>query len=80
MSGGLINCPIVNSRPGQRRPRMSAPRTAHTFENMLAHIPGLKVGRPGHPIRLPKALLKTAIRDNDPRHVPRKHGALRHER
>src|SRR6202000_2373366 len=38
---------------------------SHSFENMLAHIPGLKVVVPATPYDA-KGLLKTAIRDNDP--------------
>lgn len=64
MSGGLINCPIVIRGPANGGTGVGATHS-HTFENMLAHIPGLKVVVPATPYDA-KGLLKTAIRDNDP--------------
>jgi pyruvate dehydrogenase E1 component beta subunit len=64
MSGGLINCPIVIRGPANAGTNVGATHS-HTFENMLAHIPGLKVVVPATAYDA-KGLLKTAIRDNDP--------------
>src|SRR3954466_13828288 len=64
MSGGLINCPIVIRGPANGGTNVGATHS-HTFENMLAHIPGLKVVCPATAYDA-KGLLKTAIRDNDP--------------
>lgn len=64
MSGGLINCPIVIRGPGNGGTNVGATHS-HTFENMLANIPGLKVVVPATAYDA-KGLLKTAIRDNDP--------------
>ncbi len=64
MSGGLINCPIVIRGPANGGTNVGATHS-HTFENMLANIPGLKVVCPATPYDA-KGLLKTAIRDNDP--------------
>jgi pyruvate dehydrogenase E1 component beta subunit len=64
MSGGLINCPIVIRGPANGGTNVGATHS-HTFENMLANIPGLKVVCPATAYDA-KGLLKTAIRDNDP--------------
>lgn len=64
MSGGLINCPIVIRGPANGGTNVGATHS-HTFENMLANVPGLKVVCPATPYDA-KGLLKTAIRDNDP--------------
>src|SRR3954452_21172227 len=64
MSGGLINCPVVIRGPANGGTNVGATHS-HTFENMLAHIPGLKVVCPATAYDA-KGLLKTAIRDNDP--------------
>ncbi|MHA3771046.1 alpha-ketoacid dehydrogenase subunit beta [Verrucomicrobiota bacterium sgz303538] len=64
MSGGLINCPIVIRGPSNGGTNVGATHS-HTFENMLANIPGLKVVVPATPYDA-KGLMKTAIRDNDP--------------
>ena len=64
MSGGLINCPIVIRGPSNGGTNVGATHS-HTFENMLANIPGLKVVCPATAYDA-KGLLKTAIRDNDP--------------
>jgi pyruvate dehydrogenase E1 component beta subunit len=55
MSGGQIACPIVIRGPANGGTNVGATHS-HTPENILAHHPGLKV----------VALMKTAIRDNDP--------------
>src|SRR6187455_2134173 len=64
MSGGLINCPIVIRGPANGGTNVGATHS-HTFENMLAHIPGLKVVSAATAYDA-KGLMKTAIRDNDP--------------
>lgn len=64
MSGGLINCPIVIRGPANGGTGVGATHS-HTFENMLANVPGLKVVCPATAYDA-KGLLKTAIRDNDP--------------
>jgi pyruvate dehydrogenase E1 component beta subunit len=64
MSGGLINCPIVIRGPSNGGTNVGATHS-HTFENMLANVPGLKVVCPATAYDA-KGLLKTAIRDNDP--------------
>ncbi len=64
MSGGLINCPIVIRGPANGGTNVGATHS-HTFENMLANVPGLKVVCPATPYDA-KGLMKTAIRDNDP--------------
>lgn len=64
MSGGLINCPIVIRGPANGGTNVGATHS-HTFENMLANIPGLKVVCPATAYDA-KGLMKTAIRDNDP--------------
>ncbi|RYD68163.1 MAG: alpha-ketoacid dehydrogenase subunit beta [Verrucomicrobiaceae bacterium] len=64
MSGGLINCPIVIRGPANGGTNVGATHS-HTFENMLANVPGLKVVCPATPYDA-KGLMKAAIRDNDP--------------
>ena len=64
MSGGLINCPIVIRGPSNGGTNVGATHS-HTFENMLANVPGLKVVCPATAYDV-KGLMKTAIRDNDP--------------
>jgi len=64
MSGGQINCPIVIRGPANGGTNVGATHS-HTVENILAHHPGLKVVVPSNAADA-KALMKTAIRDNDP--------------
>jgi pyruvate dehydrogenase E1 component beta subunit len=64
MSGGQISCPIVIRGPSNGGTNVGATHS-HTVENVLAHHPGLKVVVPSNAADA-KALLKTAIRDNDP--------------
>src|SRR5215213_3119508 len=64
MSGGLINCPIVIRGPANGGTNVGATHS-HTFDNMLANVPGLKVVVPATAYDA-KGLLKSAIRDNDP--------------
>ena len=75
MSGGLINCPIVIRGPANGGTNVGATHS-HAFENMLAHIPGLKVVVPGDGLRC-----EGAAEDRHPRqrpgHVPGEHRALR---
>jgi pyruvate dehydrogenase E1 component beta subunit len=64
MSGGQFNCPIVFRGPNGQAGQLAATHS-QAFENMYAHIPGLKVITPSNPADA-KGLLKSAIRDNDP--------------
>jgi pyruvate dehydrogenase E1 component beta subunit len=64
MSGGQIACPIVIRGPANGGTNVGATHS-HTVENILAHHPGLKVVVPSNAADA-KALMKTAIRDNDP--------------
>lgn len=64
MSGGQIACPIVIRGPANGGTNVGATHS-HTPENILAHHPGLKVVVPSCAADA-KALMKTAIRDNDP--------------
>jgi pyruvate dehydrogenase E1 component beta subunit len=64
MSGGQFNVPIVFRGPNGQAGQLGATHS-QSFENMYAHIPGLKVVTPSNPADA-KGLLKAAIRDNDP--------------
>ncbi len=64
MSGGQIACPIGIRGPANGGTIVGATHS-HAPENILAHHPGLKVVVPSNAADA-KALLKTAIRDNDP--------------
>lgn len=64
MSGGQFNVPIVFRGPNAQAGQLAATHS-QSFENMYAHIPGLKVVTPSNPYDM-KGLLKSAIRDNDP--------------
>lgn len=64
MSGGQYNVPIVFRGPNAQAGQLAATHS-QSFENMYAHIPGLKVITPSNPYDM-KGLLKSAIRDNDP--------------
>ncbi len=63
-SGGQFNCPIVFRGPSGAAGQL-AQQHSQTFESWLANTPGLKVISSIDPFDS-KALLKTAIRDNDP--------------
>lgn len=63
-SGGQYNCPIVFRGPSGAAGQL-AQQHSQTFESWLANTPGLKVISSIDPFDS-KALLKTAIRDNDP--------------
>jgi len=63
-SGGQFNCPIVFRGPSGAAGQL-AQQHSQTFEAWLANTPGLKVISSIDPFDS-KALLKTAIRDNDP--------------
>ena len=63
-SGGQYNCPIVFRGPSGAAGQL-AQQHSQTFEAWLANTPGLKVISSIDPFDS-KALLKTAIRDNDP--------------
>lgn len=64
MSGGQFTIPIVFRGPNAQAGQLAATHS-QSFENMYAHIPGLKVVTPSNPYDM-KGLLKSAIRDNDP--------------
>ena len=64
MSGGQINCPIV-FRGSNSIPRKVAAQHSQCFASWYAHCPGLKVVAP-HTSYEAKALLKSAIRDDNP--------------
>lgn len=64
MSGGQINCPIVFRGPNSA-PRKVAAQHSQCFASWYAHCPGLKVVSP-YTSQEAKALLKSAIRDNNP--------------
>jgi pyruvate dehydrogenase E1 component beta subunit len=64
MSGGQINCPIVFRGPNGAAARVAA-QHSQCFASWFAHCPGLKVIAP-RDAKSSKALLKSAIRDNNP--------------
>ncbi|MDR1365193.1 MAG: pyruvate dehydrogenase complex E1 component subunit beta [Holosporales bacterium] len=64
MSGGEINCPIVFRGPNGA-PRNVAAQHSQCFASWYAHCPGLKVVSPYTSFEA-SALLKAAIRDNNP--------------
>ncbi|MCB0736716.1 MAG: pyruvate dehydrogenase complex E1 component subunit beta [Bacteroidetes bacterium] len=64
MSGGQVGNPIVFRGPSGSAGQLGA-QHSQTFENWYANVPGLKVISPSNPYDA-KALLKAAIRDNDP--------------
>lgn len=64
MSGGQVGCPIVFRGPSGSAGQLGA-QHSQTFENWYANVPGLKVISPSNPYDV-KALLKAAIRDDDP--------------
>jgi len=64
MSGGQINCPIVFRGPNGAAARVGA-QHSQCFASWYAHCPGLKVIAPRDAMSS-KALLKAAIRDNNP--------------
>ena len=64
MSGGQINCPIVFRGPNSA-PRKVAAQHSQCFASWYAHCPGLKVVSPYSAYEA-KALLKSAIRDDNP--------------
>jgi pyruvate dehydrogenase E1 component beta subunit len=64
MFGGEAGCPIVVRTPGGGGSQLTA-QHSQSFDAWFAHVPGLKVLAPANPADA-KALLKTAIRDDDP--------------
>jgi pyruvate/2-oxoglutarate/acetoin dehydrogenase E1 component len=64
MFGGQVAVPIVIRMPGGAGHQLAA-QHSHSLEAWFTHIPGLKVACPSTPYDA-KALLKTAIRDDDP--------------
>ena len=67
MSGGQLNCPIVFRGPTASAGQLAATHS-QAFENWFANTPGLKVIVPSNPYDA-KGLLKSAIRDDDPRNI-----------
>ncbi|MGB0431937.1 MAG: pyruvate dehydrogenase complex E1 component subunit beta [Bacteroidia bacterium] len=64
MSGGQLFCPMVFRGPSGSAGQLGATHS-QTFESWYANVPGLKVISPSNPYDA-KALLKAAIRDDDP--------------
>src|SRR5437867_3458109 len=64
MFGGEIRVPMVIRMPGGGGHQLG-PTHSHSFEAMYLHVPGLLVACPSTPAD-GKALLKTAIRDDNP--------------
>ena len=64
MFGGQAAVPIVIRMPGGAGHQLAA-QHSHSLEAWFTHVPGLKVACPSTPYDA-KALLKTAIRDDDP--------------
>jgi pyruvate/2-oxoglutarate/acetoin dehydrogenase E1 component len=64
MFGGQVAVPIVIRMPGGAGHQLGA-QHSHSLEAWFTHVPGLKVVCPSTPYDA-KALLKTAIRDDDP--------------
>jgi pyruvate dehydrogenase E1 component beta subunit len=64
MSGGQLKVPLVLRAPNASA-RQVGSQHSHAMEHFYTHIPGLKVLAPATPADA-KALLKTAIRDDDP--------------
>jgi pyruvate dehydrogenase E1 component beta subunit len=64
MFGGKVRVPMVIRMPGGGGHQLG-PTHSHNFEAMYLHVPGLLVACPSTPADA-KALLKTAIRDDNP--------------
>ena len=64
MSGGQFTCPIVFRGPNGSA-RQVGSQHSHAMEHFYATVPGLKVVAPAFPEDA-KALMKTAIRDDNP--------------
>jgi pyruvate dehydrogenase E1 component beta subunit len=64
MFGGEVRVPMVIRMPGGGGHQLG-PTHSHSFEAMYLHVPGLLVACPSTPAD-GKALLKTAIRDDNP--------------
>jgi pyruvate/2-oxoglutarate/acetoin dehydrogenase E1 component len=64
MFNGQVRVPVVVRMPGGGGHQLG-PTHSHSFEAMFLHIPGLLVACPSTPAD-GKALLKTAIRDDNP--------------
>jgi pyruvate dehydrogenase E1 component beta subunit len=64
MSNGQVGVPAVFRGPGGAALQLGA-QHSQAFESFYAHVPGLKVVTPATPADA-KALLKSAIRDDDP--------------
>jgi pyruvate dehydrogenase E1 component beta subunit len=64
MFGGAVRVPMVIRMPGGGGHQLG-PTHSHSFEAMYLHVPGVLVACPSTPAD-GKALLKTAIRDDNP--------------
>ncbi len=64
MFGGQVSVPLVIRMPGGAGHQLGA-QHSHSLEAWFTHVPGLKIACPSTPYDA-KALLKTAIRDDDP--------------
>jgi len=64
MSGGQFSVPMVMRGPGGPAAQVAA-QHSNVLDSMLAYTPGIKVVSPSTPADA-KALLKTAVRDNNP--------------
>src|SRR6187401_481768 len=64
MFGGQVRVPMVVRMPGGGGHQLG-PTHSHSFEAMFLHVPGLLVAAPSTPAD-GKALLKAAIRDDNP--------------
>ena len=69
MSGGQMGCPIVFRGPNGAAARVGA-QHSQCYSSWYAHCPGLKVVAPWNAADA-KGLLKSAIRDPNPVHLPR---------
>ena len=75
MSGGQMGCPIVFRGPNGAAARVGA-QHSQDYAAWYSHMPGLKVVAP-YTAADAKGLLKAAIRDPEPGHLPRERDPLR---
>lgn len=62
--GGQVKCPLVVRAPSGSRP-WGGPMNNQNLDSLMFSVPGLKIAMPSTP-RDARALLKAAIRDDDP--------------
>ena len=77
MAGGQMGCPIVFRGPNGAAARVAA-QHSQDYAAWYSQVPGLKVIQP-HTAADAKGLLKAAIRDPEPDHLPRERDSLRPE-